>query len=219
MHSNATLVLPAPWEVKGHQKSHQNSLHWHAFMSTQSRGRGTTSTYRARGRGQGGPLSIYRHSQGQGEEGHYQSALTGGVKGGHYQTTGTHGRGTEQQVFVGRECGVAKATLNAVEAAVAGESILCPGGKTGGRLQRLLHIKQLRLRSRDMDFLVTLLCLAEGATRQLATLVGHKTTPFIECQVLEVKHLTRTKLKEKVNPWSRIHMYIMVKGHHPYKLN
>lgn len=97
------------------------------------------------------------------------------------------------------ECSIAEPTLDAVEAAVSSESFMGPGREAGHRFQCLLCLILLRLLSRDMNFLVAFLCLAERSSWQLAPLVGHEAAALTEHKVLQVQYLTRAKLDRR-NP-------------------
>ena len=59
----------------------------------------------------------------------------------------------------------------------------------------LFHVKRFRFECGDVDLLVSLLCLSEGASRELASLVGHEMAPVREHQVLQVQHLPRPQLQ------------------------
>ena len=64
-------------------------------------------------------------------------------------------------------------------------------------LHYLLDIEGFGFECWDMDFLVPLLGLSEGATGQLAPLVGHEMAAVCEDHVLQIQHLARTKLWER----------------------
>ena len=106
-----------------------------------------------------------------------------------------HSGCAEKQILVGEQCSVTQPTLDSVQAPVASEGVLCPGREASTGLQALLHVKRLRLLGGNMDLLVALLRLAEGAARQLAALVGHEVAAITEGQVLQIKHFARTQLE------------------------
>jgi hypothetical protein len=95
------------------------------------------------------------------------------------------------------ECSVTEAALDTVEAPVASECLVGPSREAGHGLQCLLGFILLWFLGWDVDFFIPLLRLAERATWQLATLVGHEAAAFIENHILQVQHPTRTKLEKR----------------------